>query len=697
MPTGGSRTVKVRFDGDSRGLDNASKNSSSALSKFGNVAKKTAAIIAVGLGAAVVGAKKAIDAASDLNETVSKMEQVFPKAKNAIADWADFSATALGLTRQAALEGAASFGNFFNQIGIGEKQSAKMSKGLIQLSADLGSFNNASPQEVMESFLSATRGEYDSLQKFIPTVNAAKVQVEALRLSHKKSVKDLTDADKALALYSIAQRDAGKAQGDFARTSGGVANQTRIASAQFGDLKAMIGQGLLPVWNSLLIILTSQVMPALNELWHKHGPAIIAWLQTATARVGEFAGKLKTIDWAAKFEQLKTVLVALLPSMQQIKDTGGPLTDTLKVTGVVIGFLSDHIDVLVKLLPYLVIAIGLYKTAQAAANVAAIASVPTKIAEVVVNRQLVKSNRALIASRRAVAATTVAETAAVAANTGAQSVGILTRARAVVGMIAQRVASVAVRTATIVWTAAQWLLNVALTANPIGLVIVAIAALIAIIILIATKTTWFQTAWAFMVKAVAAAWNWVKTQVINGFKAWMAIIAIVIDWFKRLGARILSDVGKVVAFIVGLPSRIKSAFVNLAEIIASPFKSAFNRIARLWNGSVGKLSFSVPGWVPGVGGKSFSLPKLPELDTGGFVRESGTAIIHKGERVIPAETSPLNGGGSADTIILHVDLGDGITQVVELHLDERDRGGTRTYRQAGGKRPRFGSTAGAMA
>lgn len=723
MPTGGSRTVKVRFDGDSRGLDSASKNSSSALSKFGSVAKKTAAIIAVGLGAAVIGAKKAIDAASDLNETVSKMEQVFPKAKNAISDWADFSATAFGLTRQAALEGVASFGNFFNQIGIGEKTSAKMSKGLIKLSADLGSFNNAAPQEVMEAFLSATRGEYDSLQKFIPTVNAAKVQTEALRLSHKKSVKDLTDADKALALYSIAQRDAGKAQGDFARTSGGVANQTRILSAQAGDLKAMIGQGLLPVWNSLLVILTSQVMPALNELWHKHGPAIIAWLQSATARIGEFAGRLKTIDWAAKFEQLKAVLVKLLPSMQQVKDAGGPLTDTLKVTGVVIGFLADHIDILVKLLPYLVIAIGLYKTAQAAANVAAIASVPTKIAEVVVNRQLVKSNRALIASRRAVAASTVAETAAVAANTGAQSVGILTRARAVVGMIAQRVASVAVRTATIIWTAAQWLLNVALTANPIGLVIVAIAALIAIIILIAKKTTWFQTAWAFMTKYIAAAWNWLWANVIKpivdfivgyfkflisivtwaagkvvaGFKAWMNVISAVIDWFKRLGERVMSDIGKLISFITGLPGKIKSAFVNLATIISAPFRAAFNKIASLWNNSVGKLSFSVPGWVPGIGGKSFSLPKLPELDTGGFVRSDGLAIIHKGETVVPARTESLGGRGWPDTIILHADLGSGVTQVIELHLDERDRDGARSYRQAGGRgRPGYGAV-GAMA
>jgi hypothetical protein len=352
----------------------------------------------------------------------------------------------------------------------------------------------------------------------------------------------------------------------------------------------------------------------------------------------------------------------------------------------VVKFLAEHIDLLAKALPFLIAGLIAYKSAQALAHIAALVALPTKIAEVVVSRQLIKSNRALVAAR-------AQNTAATVAGTTAENVGVLTRARSVVGMVAQRVAMVAVRAATLVWVAAQWLLNVALTANPIGLVIVAIAALIAIIVIIATKTTWFQTAWAFMVKAVAAGWKWLTNIVVTAFKGWLAIIMLVIDWFKRLGARIISDVGKVVSFIIGLPGKIKSAFLSLAEIIAAPFKSAFNRIARLWNGSIGKLSFSVPGWVPGLGGKSFSLPKLPELDTGGFVRSDGLAVIHKGETVVPADTSPLPGaGGWPDTLELHVDLGDGISQVVELKLDENDRSDRRTYRQAGGRgrRPGFG-------
>ena len=122
-----------------------------------------AAAIGLAVGAAFVGVKtfqflrQATKDASDLNETVSKSQNIFPKTQAQIQAFAATAATSLGLSRQAALEGAASFGNFFNQIGIGEQASAKMSTGLIQLAADLGSFNNAAPADVMNAFLSATR------------------------------------------------------------------------------------------------------------------------------------------------------------------------------------------------------------------------------------------------------------------------------------------------------------------------------------------------------------------------------------------------------------------------------------------------------------------------------------------------------------------------------------------------------------
>ena len=76
-----------------------------------------------------------------------------------------------------------------------------------------------------------------------------------------------------------------------------------------------------------------------------------------------------------------------------------------------------------------------------------------------------------------------------------------------------------------------------------------------------------------------------------------------------------------------------------AETLYLAFKEVFNGIAKLWNSTVGKLSFKIPSWVPGLGGKGFSVPKIPELAEGGIVTGPTLAMIgEKGpEAVIPLD------------------------------------------------------------
>ncbi|HEU5046071.1 MAG TPA: phage tail tape measure protein [Nocardioidaceae bacterium] len=75
--------------------------------------------------------------------------------------------------------------------------------------------------------------------------------------------------------------------------------------------------------------------------------------------------------------------------------------------------------------------------------------------------------------------------------------------------------------------------------------------------------------------------------------------------------------GGVVSFFKGIPGKIGGFFKGLGSIILSPFKAAFNGIARGWNDTVGKLSFKIPGWVPFVGGKGWSVPDIPLWGGGG--------------------------------------------------------------------------------
>jgi len=54
-------------------------------------------------------------------------------------------------------------------------------------------------------------------------------------------------------------------------------------------------------------------------------------------------------------------------------------------------------------------------------------------------------------------------------------------------------------------------------------------------------------------------------------------------------------------------------------VLTWPFRTAFNAIADLWNNTVGKLSWTVPRWVPFLAGDTISVPQLPHFHAGGTV------------------------------------------------------------------------------
>ncbi len=229
-----------------RGIAETGKASEGAAKQHGAWVKQLKYGAALLGGVVVSGMWKGAQAASDLNETINKGNVIFGSNAKEIMSWASNSARAMGLSRQEAIESAATFGDMFRQLGLGPPIATNMSKQMVQLASDLASFNNADITDVLTAQQAAFRGEYDSLQRFIPNISAARVQQEALRETHKKSAKDLTAANKAQAVANIMMMDGKRAVGDFARTSGGAANQQRILAAQVKDISANFGQLLLP-------------------------------------------------------------------------------------------------------------------------------------------------------------------------------------------------------------------------------------------------------------------------------------------------------------------------------------------------------------------------------------------------------------------------------------------------------------------
>lgn len=273
------RDEMSKFQKSSKEVEKSGGRASAGLSKIGaGIAGFAGGIVGNAVMAAGEKVKdfvgQSITAASDMQETLSKSRTIFGEQGKAMEAWANGAPKQFGLAKSEALDYAAGLGDMARQIKFTGEGAAAFSKDIVQTAADLGSFNNLETGDVLDKISGALRGEYDSLQAIIPNINAARVEQEALAASGKKSAKDLTAQDKALAIQAILHKDGARAMGDFAKTSGGFANQQKIAAAQVQTLQERLGQVLLPILTQVMGFVTNTAVPALAKFAEEMGPKI---------------------------------------------------------------------------------------------------------------------------------------------------------------------------------------------------------------------------------------------------------------------------------------------------------------------------------------------------------------------------------------------------------------------------------------
>lgn len=638
---------------------------------------------AIALGATATAAGvlgvKAIGLASDARETASAFNTVFGPAARGVDKDLGRLTKRFGLYGPELQDAARQLGVFGKAAGVARKDLPKFSTDLVQAGLDLSSFYNVSSGEAFQAIQSGLAGEAEPLRRFGIFISDAAMKAEAAQMG---LTEELTEQQKVMIRQRLILKGLGDAQGDLERTSMGFANQQRGATGRIKQLLTTLGgplttaaTGAFRGLNAILKVAMTELdkkMPDLEKRAKQVSQALQQWGRGAAkdlpgtfARIGELAGKvpgiLQTIADKGRaitgafrganedggVTELKDNVVAMKPAFDALGEQLPGISDALTVTNSVTGFLADNVDTLVKYMPLLVGAFIAMKVAQAAANVAAAATLPLKVADIIATRALTKANKQLILAQRGTTVSTTANTTATAANTAATSTGILTRARATVGMIAQKTATLAISAATKAWTAVQWLLNAAMSANPIGLVILAIAGLVAGFVLAWKHSETFRNivtgAFNKVKGAAVFVWNWIKANwplllaILTG-PFGIAVLAIVKNWDRiKAGATAVKDwvaskFDALVGFFTRMPGRISGAVSGLFDGIKDAFRGAINWVIGKWNG----LSFSLPSVdVPGlgkIGGATLSTPDIPELAKGGPVRANRPYIVGDGGR-----------------------------------------------------------------
>jgi hypothetical protein len=266
-----SRTLKLAILGEVKDLTSSLNKGSKDISTFGDKIAKFGKIAAVALAAAGAVAVKfgvdAVKAASDLSETIAKTGQIFGETSSEVEAFAETAAKSLGQSKQQALDAASTFAIFGKSAGLAGGDLVKFSTDFTGLASDLASFNNTSPEDAINAIGSALRGEAEPLRRYGVLLDDASLRQEALALGIVNTTKQaLTPQQKVLAAQALIYKQTSDAQGDFARTSDGLANQQRILSSQLENVKTTIGTALLPIVLEITTFFATYFIPVIERI-----------------------------------------------------------------------------------------------------------------------------------------------------------------------------------------------------------------------------------------------------------------------------------------------------------------------------------------------------------------------------------------------------------------------------------------------
>lgn len=203
--------------------------------------------------------KECLELGSDLAEVQNVVDVTFPAMSKKVDEFAQRAASAFGLSETMAKQFTGTFGAMAKAFGFSEKAAYDMSTTLTGLAGDVASFYNLSQDAAYTKLKSVFTGETESLKDLGIVMTQTALDSYALANGFGKTTAKMTEAEKVALRYKFVQEQLAGSTGDFARTSGGWANQVRILSLQFDSLKATIGQGLINLFTPVIKIINTLI------------------------------------------------------------------------------------------------------------------------------------------------------------------------------------------------------------------------------------------------------------------------------------------------------------------------------------------------------------------------------------------------------------------------------------------------------
>ncbi|WP_051461410.1 hypothetical protein [Tomitella biformata] len=680
--------IKIIADaaGASRGLD----ETASKFDKFESMAGRAAIGVTAVVGALAAVGKAAFDEASALQQSAGAVESVFAAQAEAVDKLAAGAAQTVGLATSEYSQFAAVVGSQFKNLGVPMDEVVGTTDALIAKAADLSAMFGGTTSEAVEALSSLFRGETDPIERYGVSIKQSDVNARLAAQGLSKLEGEAKRNAETQARLALLNEQTAAATGQFARESETAAGAQQRMSAEVKNAKAALGEALLPVvagvatelgkmatWAkentdtlqkmALVVLGVAAAVYAVNaalKLYHALMALVngVKWLIVKAQAMG--AAIASGVSWAVFYVQYAAMMVGI-----GVQSAAAWLTAKAQAAGAAIASAAAWLTFRVQ---YAAMMVGIGVQSAAAWAVAKAQAIGSAIA----------SGAAWLTFRVQYAATMAAIGVSAAATwlaAKAQSIGsALASAAAWVAssastvgalalqgaaFLAQKVAMAAGAVATGVMTAAQWALNAALNANPFGLIVIAIVAVIAVIVLLWNNCETFRNVVTAVASAAAAVWQWV-VDAVSG----------VINWVGQL----LDKVGGVGGIFEGAMNIAKGA----VDLLLAPIRAVIDLVSSLI-GWIGRIKFpSPPSWISdlfGAGGAD-GLNMVPAaLDYTRFY-PAAPATFAAPQPELTAAASPLAGlaslaGGGGTTNVTNVNItvdGSGIVDPRRVAAEIRD-------------------------
>ncbi len=235
-----------------KGLKNAStqiKNSGiqSSLKSIGKII-----LAAFSVKAIVNFGKECINLGSDLAEVQNVVDVTFGNLNTEVNKFAENAIEQFGLGQTVTKKYVGTFGAMAKAFNFSNKEALAMSETLTGLAGDVASFYNLSTDEAYTKLKSVFTGETETLKDLGVVMTQNALDQYALANGYGKTTAKMSEQEKVALRYKFVLDKLSIANGDFARTSDSWANQTRVLSLRFNELKATLGQGFINIFTPIV-------------------------------------------------------------------------------------------------------------------------------------------------------------------------------------------------------------------------------------------------------------------------------------------------------------------------------------------------------------------------------------------------------------------------------------------------------------